>query len=469
MLTEASIRKFKSTDKAREISDGPSGLRLMIHPRYRDTKGKSRDGTKAWIMRFRRPNGKPAKLTLGRVYIKEANENEPPGEPVLGGMLTLRAARRLAAEIAQKRAQDFDVIADYAGKRFRDRAEAEDAAANTFTKLAIDFVREHRVRRWGTRPRRWRETALILGLKYPKDCADPVKAGRDEIEVIKGGLGDSWRAKPISQIDGHAIYVVLADAKKKGIAGLERRNREESDNRARKMRSALSVFFKWAEEHRKITTNPCLGGWKPRAPESRERTLTDLEIKKFMRAVEPLPQSVRSLLKVLLLTGQRLNEVRCMGHAELDGGVWTIPSSRTKNHRPNVLVLPPLVRKIIAEVRAIEGSAFVFAGATGNTPVTIGSKVKTVIDKAMGAQTAPWRFHDLRRTAASGLQRIGIRHEVIERLMNHVSGLYSGVAGIYQRDPLTEEVAAALLRWSQHVAGLLEGGEKVVSIRRKGK
>jgi integrase len=87
----------------------------------------------------------------------------------------------------------------------------------------------------------------------------------------------------------------------------------------------------------------------------------------------------------------------------------------------------------------------------------------------MDADIAPWRFHDLRRTAASGLQRIGIRHEVIERLMNHVSGLYSGVAGIYQRDPLAEEVAAALLRWSQHVVGLVEGGDNVVPIPKKGR
>jgi integrase len=466
MLTDASLRKFKSTDKAREISDGPSGLRLMIHPRYLDAQGKPRDGAKAWIMRFRRPNGKPAKLTLGRVYIKEANEDEPSGEPVLGGMLTLRAARRLAAEIAQKRAQDFDVIADYAAKKSRDRAEADNAAANTFTKLAIDFIRDHRVRRWGTPPRRWREMAVILGLKFPKHVEDPAKAKRDEIEVMKGSLGDSWRAKPINQIDAHAIYIVLADAKKKGIPGLERRNKEESDNRARKLRGALSVFFKWAEEHRKITTNPCQGVWKPHAPESRERTLTDPELKKFMLAVESVPQPVRSLLKVLLLTGQRLNEVRGMRRAELDGGIWTIPPSRAKNHRPNVLVLPPLVREIITEVPAIGESAFVFVGVTGKTPVTIGSKVKTAIDDAMGEDIAPWRFHDLRRTVASGLQRIGIRHEVIERLMNHVSGLYSGVAGIYQRDPLAEEVAAALLSWSQHILGLVDASNSVSSSRR---
>jgi integrase len=157
-----------------------------------------------------------------------------------------------------------------------------------------------------------------------------------------------------------------------------------------------------------------------------------------------------------------------MFHAELDGAVWTIPSSRAKNHRPNALNLPPLVREIIAEVPVIAGCAFVFVGATGKTPVTIGSKVKTAIDEAMGEDTVPWRFHDLRRTVASGLQRIGIRHGVIERLMNHVSGLYSGVAGIYQRDPLAEEVAAALLGWSQHVAGLIEGGDNIVPIRRRG-
>jgi hypothetical protein len=253
MLTDASIRKFKCTDKAREISDGPSGLRLMIHPRYLDAKGKPRDGTKAWIVRFRRPNGKTAKLTLGRVYIKEANEDEPSGEPVLGGMLTLRAARRLAAEIAQKRAQDFDVIADYIAKKSRDRTKADDAAANTFTKLAIDFVRDHRVRRWGTRPRRWRETALILGLKFPKHCPDPANARRDEIDVIKGSLGDSCRAKPINQIDGHAIYLVLADAKKKGIAGLgtaqQRRVRQPCSQDAGRVVSVLQVGRGAPEDH----------------------------------------------------------------------------------------------------------------------------------------------------------------------------------------------------------------------------
>jgi hypothetical protein len=296
VLTAAAVRKSKSTDTGREIADAQSpGLRLMIHPKFVGADGKPRDGAKAWIMRFRRPDGRPCKLTLGRVHILEPNEKEPEGEPVLGAPLTLRAARQLAAQINRERASGVDVIAEYAVQKSRNRGQAKDAAENTFTKLAIEFIRDHRVRRWGTRPRRWRETAIILGIRFPKG-EDPNKM---EPEIIKGSLADSWREKLVERVDGHDIYTILIDAKKKGIAGLERRNRDESDNRARKMRSALSVFFKWAEEHRKITTNPCLGVWKPRAPESRERKLTDPEIKKFMLAVESVPQPVCSLLKVL--------------------------------------------------------------------------------------------------------------------------------------------------------------------------
>jgi integrase len=461
MLTTASLHKFKSTTQPREISDGQSGLRLLVHPIWHDKKGKPRAGTKAWIMRFRR-DGKPAKLTLGRVHLLEANEEEPNSEPIIGGLLTLRAARRLAAQISQQRAQGIDVIGTYATQKSRERSRAEEAAANTFTGLALEFVRDHKVRRWGTRPRRWRGDAAILGLRWPTDCDDPSQI---EPEVIKGSLADSWRDKPLANVDSHDIYTVLIDAKKRGISGLERRNRNESDNRARKMRGALSVFFKWAEEHRKITTNPCLGGWKPRSPAARERTMNDTEILAFWSATETVAEPVRSLLKVLVLTGQRVNEVRGMRYDELSPeGVWTIPSDRTKNHRPHQLSLSPMLRDIIASVPVIEGSKFVFVGATGMTPVTLGSKVKATLDGTMGEVPA-WRFHDLRRTVASGLQRLGVRSEVIERLLNHVSGVFGGVAGIYQRDPLSDEVTAALLRWSQHVHGLVEGDDKVVPIR----
>jgi integrase len=84
----------------------------------------------------------------------------------------------------------------------------------------------------------------------------------------------------------------------------------------------------------------------------------------------------------------------------------------------------------------------------------------------MGADIAPWVLHDLRRSCASGLQRLGIRGEVIERALNHVSGSFKGVAGTYQRDPMTDEVRTALERWALHVEELISGKPaKVIPLR----
>jgi integrase len=90
------------------------------------------------------------------------------------------------------------------------------------------------------------------------------------------------------------------------------------------------------------------------------------------------------------------------------------------------------------------------------------SKAKERLDEKLGDSVAPWRIHDLRRTAASGMQRLGVHVEVIERALNHVSGSYRGVAGVYQRDPMTAEVQDALNKWARHVMALVEGRKVVV-------
>jgi integrase len=167
-------------------------------------------------------------------------------------------------------------------------------------------------------------------------------------------------------------------------------------------------------------------------------------------------------VRVIVLKAREMG----MRHDELTpAGEWIIPGTRAKNHRHHKLPLPQLVRETIACVPRIDGSSFVFT-TTGKSPVWLGSKIKYAIDEAMGNVVPHWRVHDLRRTCASGMQRLGVRGEVIERLLNHVSGSFAGVAGVYQRDPLIEEVEVALLRWSQHVAGLVSDDKNVVILRR---
>jgi integrase len=219
------------------------------------------------------------------------------------------------------------------------------------------------------------------------------------------------------------------------------------------MHAALSQLFRWAVQRRKVASSPTVGVWHPGAPPSRDRVLSDAEIKQFWRATDEVGEPFRAALRLLLLTGARVNEITGMHRSELsDDGTWIIPGARTKNHRSHAVPLPPRALEILAAVARIEGD-LIFS-TTGKSPVSGWSKIKRAIDAVMGQKASPWCLHDLRRTAASGMSRLGVRSEVVERALNHISGSFRGVAGTYQRDPLFEEVRAALLRWSQYVGGL---------------
>ena len=105
----------------------------------------------------------------------------------------------------------------------------------------------------------------------------------------------------------------------------------------------------------------------------------------------------------------------------------------------------------------------VFPTATG-AAFTAYHKGKTKLDKLIskdgGSPMLPWRLHDLRRTLATGFQRLGVRFEVTEAVLNHVGGSRSGVAGIYQRHDWKPEKRAALSTWNDHLAGAIESTRK---------
>ena len=226
----------------REIPDaGCVGLHLVIQPQ--PSKAKS------WAVRFRRPDGRPAKLTLGTC---DAAGQEAEGEPAIGGHLTLAAARRLAAEIARQRALGRDPAADRIAEKRRVRTAAGRRAANTFGPAARDFIEQHTVKRTSERPRRWREIARVLGLDYPAVGGEP--------STIKGGLAERWSDKPIAKIDGQEIHAVIDEARRFAIPGLPPRNSGASDPRGRKMADALGAMFKWLMRHRRgaIVANPAL-------------------------------------------------------------------------------------------------------------------------------------------------------------------------------------------------------------------
>ena len=419
-LTTVGIKAIRPGSKRREIKDGgASHLYLVVQ----------RSGHKSFAMRFRRPDGKTAKLVLGP--FDPSGEGE--GEPVIGQPLTLAAARHLAADIGRERARGKDVISDLKVDRERSKVQHQERVTNNFAQAVRDFIEGHAK----PKTRRWEGTSKLLGL-------DP------DGEVIKGGLVDRWGERPVAEIDGHDIYSVTQEARQRGIPGRATKTDGPSENRARHLFSALSKMFSWLHRHRRVETNPCASVHSPDAGRTLDRVLTETEIVKFWKAASS-EETFGPLLKLLLLTGCRLNEVAGMRRSEIDGEVWTIPGSRTKNHRTHLVPLAPAARELIASA----DTDLVFT-TTGTSPLSGWSKLKLRLDKHMGDDIPPWRLHDLRRTAVTQMAELGILPHVIEAVVNHVSGHKGGVAGIYNRAAYAEEKRAALERWATHVAGLVD-------------
>jgi len=458
VLTDAAIKKYKPEKERRRIRDlGSQGLFLIIEP----------SGTKSFEMRFRRPaDGRPAKIRLGR-YTK----HEIEGAPVLGQrMLTLAAARQLAQEVHRRRALGEDVIGEHKAQQQRQRAEVAERDANTYPAAARAFVEEY------ARPktRRWLETAHWLGF----DLDD-----NDTLTAIPGGLAQLWADKPVGAIDASDIWNVIEQARRTAVPGIKPRSPGLSETRPRSLLAMLSRLFGWLHRHRRIAHNPCAGLHRPPAPAARDRVLTSDEVRWFWAATEAVdapkttgaPKPFKPLLRLLLLTGARLNEVAGMRRDELHAdGTWHLPGERTKNKRPHVVALSPLARDLIATMRD-KGSDFVFT-TNGQTPVSGWNRMKRRLDAIMLAlakkekgsrATIPaWRIHDLRRTAVTGMAELGIRPDVIELAINHVSGHRGGIAGVYNRSELWNERREALEQWSRHVQVLVSNN--VVRLPRHG-
>jgi integrase len=226
------------------------------------------------------------------------------------------------------------------------------------------------------------------------------------------------------------------------------------------MHRALSKMFAWLREKRRVAVNPVEGLATPKTPRARDRVLTSDEVIRFWRAADAEP-TFGPMLKILLLSGQRLGEVAGMRRSEINGEIWTIPSSRTKNKLAHDVPLVPIVRNLLPD-----GDGDLYFTTTGTTPISGLSKVKNRIDAAMGIPK--WSLHDLRRTTATGMADLGIAPHIIEAVLNHISGHKAGVAGTYNRAKYAAEKKQALERWAAHVEGLIAGRKStIVDMKKK--
>ena len=290
----------------------------------------------------------------------------------------------------------------------------------------------------------WR--ALKLADRRERYAAEAVRA-------IKHAFPKHLRA-PAADLDRAAIIRVLDTLAREGKPAM-----------ARSTAAYGRACYGWAVRRGALSTNP-FTGLSLADTVKRERVLTDDELAAVWKATAG-PGPFNGIVQTLILTGQRRGEVGGMTWNELAPNLatWTIPSVRTKNGVAHIVPLSPQAQAIVRGCPQVDDSDLVFPGRGGRFNGF--TTAKAALDKASGV--SGWTLHDLRRTTATGLQKLGVRLEVTESVLNHVSGSRAGIVGIYQRHDWADEKRAALAAWGAHVEAIVEGRtavDKVTRLRR---
>lgn len=220
---------------------------------------------------------------------------------------------------------------------------------------------------------------------------------------------------------------------------------------ANRVLSYLRRLFNWCLERDLVTANPAAGIKPPTREHAADRVLSQTELRAVWEAAGQMGFPFGPFTQILILTGQRRDEVASMTWSEvdLDGAVWTIPGQRTKNGRPHVVHLSAAAREIIDTIPRLDGTALLFT-TNGKRSISGFSKGKKRLDDLCGVRD--WTYHDIRRTFATRLtESMGFTPVVVDRILNHVEGSVKGVAAVYQRGKYLEERKLALERWGEFI------------------
>jgi integrase len=234
----------------------------------------------------------------------------------------------------------------------------------------------------------------------------------------------------------------------------------------------LRKMLSWAVERGIITASPAAGVGAPGGEETRDRVLAPGELAAVWRACDALGWPFGPLVQLLVVTAQRRDEVAHMAWPDLDleRKLWTLPRELTKSDRVHEVPLSDLAIETIEALPRI-GTGLVFPAhrARSTNPVSGFSKAKARLDAELAragvGALKPWRLHDLRRTAASEMARLGHPPHVVAAVLNHAPAATHGITAIYVRHRYGDEKRQALAAWARELERIVGRGEaKVVAL-----
>lgn len=390
------------------------------------------------------PAGKKTYLVKARVRGDRAKKTFTIGS---ADAITLDEARREAGDILGMLAKGIDPGAEKKAAAAAAAAAvqaSDDADLRRFSKVLDDYL-VRRVRG------RLRDAKHVEGL-------------------LRLHLLERWKDRDVATITRADVLAVLEGLEAEGKHGA-----------ARKVRGVVSPLFVYAVQRGLMVANPADGrGMLAKPVQFRDRVLNAGELAEVWQAAEVLDWPFGRLVKLLILTGQRLREVAEADWSEfdLDNSTWTIPATRAKNKKTHVVHLSPQVVEVLETLPRFRDCGWLFS-TNGETPISGFSRAKRAFDREIAAARAKaadggdfaeipaWTLHDLRRSFASGAAAIGVQMHIVERVLNHVPAQLSGVAAVYQRHQFEQERKAAVEAWGRHIESLVTGAaSNVVQFRR---
>lgn len=408
-----------------------------------------------------------------RIYLIQYRAKGAPGEKSKTRKITIGRHDGDLWNVTKARAAARKLLAPVDLKRdpFAEREEVRQAEAAARAALAAaqaQAAREAELRQ--------RDNFKAVAERYIELCLSENRSGGESARLLRHGPVKAWS-------DRH-----IAEVRRSDVADLLDTIKARSGPVARATYAALRGLFGWCVERDLIAASPCEGLTAPPRPEARDRVLTDEELRAIWTACGGLGAPFGPVVRLLMLTGQRRAEVAGMTWAEidLDAATWRIPKERAKNGKSHEIDLCPQAVAILKELPKVANHVFPARRAPARRPGaaaaahggvrgfsaakrSLDALVETAWREAhpkLNQPMKPWRLHDLRRTAATGMAAMKFAPHVVERVLNHISGTQSGLVGVYQRHDYREERKAASLAWGAHVDAVVKGVEPASNVRK---